>query len=378
MSIDLVLDSTNVQSTDNQLAEQADNILSEIEKLTPEEQAMVKSFSEKIDLTNNDIVMNYGNTVQKQSSTVTSKTLQSVRTKDTGSAGQLMVQMACAMNGLEGNDSDSNFIQKICNKVRLSAKGFIVKNENAEKALTRIEKQLDGHRLVLEKDVARLEDLYNENWEIFKALTLYIKAAEIAMEKARNTTLVQLNAKAQETGLPEDATKASDFESQIDEFDKQVQNLRLTRTVCLQTAPQIRMLQRSDMSMARKLKSSIVNTIPLWKNKITMSIMLEDNKKAIEAQNALDDATNRMLKEQAEQFHMAVVESAKASQRGIIDIDTINAVNDEIVSAISDWVDIEEQGRRDRQQAVQILTNSEKQLVSGVLSSAKEAEHLKQ
>jgi uncharacterized protein YaaN involved in tellurite resistance len=286
--------------------------------------------------------------------------------------------MACAMNGLEGNDSDSNFIQKICNKVRLSAKGFIVKNENAEKALARIEKQLDGHRLVLEKDVARLEDLYNENWEIFKALTLYIKAAEIAMEKARNTTLVQLNAKAQETGLPEDATKASDFESQIDEFDKQVQNLRLTRTVCLQTAPQIRMLQRSDMSMVRKLKSSIVNTIPLWKNKITMSIRLEDNKKAMEAQNALDDATNRMLKEQAEQFHMAVVESAKASQRGIIDIDTINAVNDEIVSAISDWVDIEEQGRRDRQQAVQILTNSEKQLVSGVLSSAKKAEHLKQ
>ena len=122
MSIDLVLDSTNAQSTDNQLTEQADNILSEIEKLTPEEQATVKSFSEKIDLTNNDIVMNYGNTVQKQSSTVTSKTLQSVRTKDTGSAGQLMVQMACAMNGLEGNDGDNSFIQKICNKVRLSAK----------------------------------------------------------------------------------------------------------------------------------------------------------------------------------------------------------------------------------------------------------------
>ena len=165
--------------------------------------------------------------------------------------------------------------------------------------------------------------------------------------------------------------KADEFAKQCDQFDKQVHNLRLTRTNCLQSAPQIKMIQHSDMDMAMKLQSSIVNTMPLWRKQIAMAIVQQNNIKATEASNAVDDLTNRMLKEQAAQFHIAVVESAKASQRSIIDTDTIDYVNNEITGAVLDYIAIEEQGRKDRQAAVQVIANSEKKLISDILSAKK-------
>ncbi|MED9970429.1 MAG: toxic anion resistance protein [Ruminococcus sp.] len=372
MAIDLVLDGAPAAEAqpDTQLAVTTESVLKEVENLTPEEQAQIESFSSKIDIHKSEIVMNYGATIQKQSAAIATKTLQDVKTKNTGEVSQLLVQMVTTMNDLEGGKDNGGFISNFFKKVKGQVTTYRVKNESAEKTLERIEKQLEGHKLTLQKDIAMLDDLYDENWQTFKALTLYIKAAELALDKARNEELPALYAKAQETGLPEDAMKADEFAKQCDQFDKQVHNLRLTRTNCLQSAPQIKMIQHNDEDMAMKLQSSIVNTMPLWRKKIAMSIAINNNLEAVEASNAVDDITNRMLREQAEQFHMSVVKSAEASQRSIIDVETIDYVNKEITGAVMDYIAIEQKGRADRQNAIGIIANSERELVQGVLSAA--------
>lgn len=371
MAIDLVLDGAETAAQPTALAPEVttESVLAEVEQLTPEEQKQIEQFAGKIDIHKSEIVMNYGATIQKQSASIATKTLQDVKTKNTGEVSSLLIEMVGAMNGLSGGEDKGGFIQRFMQKVKGKALTVRTRNESAEKTLERIEKQLEGHKLVLQKDIAMLDDLYNENWETFKALTLYIKAAELALDKARNEELPALYAKAQETGLPEDAMKADEFAKQCDQFEKQVHNLRLTRTNCLQSAPQIKMIQHNDMDMAMKLQSSIVNTMPLWRKKIAMSIALNNNMQAVAASNAVDDLTNKMLREQAEQFHLSVVESAKASQRSIIDIETIDYVNKEVTGAVLDYIAIEQQGQKDRQNAVAVIARSEQELVQGVLSA---------
>ncbi|MBQ1839657.1 MAG: toxic anion resistance protein [Ruminococcus sp.] len=371
MAIDLVLDGVDNAPAPSSVAPAVttETVLAEVEQLTPEEKAQIEQFAGKIDLHKSEIVMNYGATIQKQSASIATKTLQDVKTKNTGEVSSLLIEMVGAMNGLSGGEDHGGFIQRFMQKVKGKAITTRTRNESAEKTLERIEKQLEGHKLTLQKDIQMLDLLYDENWETFKALTLYIKAAEMALDKARNEELAALYAKAQETGLPEDAMKADEFAKQCDQFDKQVHNLRLTRTNCLQSAPQIKMIQHNDMDMAMKLQSSIVNTMPLWRKKIAMSIALNNNMQAVAASNAVDDLTNRMLREQAEQFHLSVVESAKASQRGIIDIETIDYVNKEVTGAVLDYIAIEQQGQRDRQNAVKVIAQSEQELVQGVLSA---------
>ena len=372
MAIDLVLDGAETAAQPTALAPEVttDSVLAEVEQLTPEEQQQIEQFAGKIDIHKSEIVMNYGATIQKQSASIATKTLQDVKTKNTGEVSSLLIEMVGAMNGLSGGEDKGGFIQRFMQKVKGKALTVRTRNESAEKTLERIEKQLEGHKLVLQKDIAMLDALYDENWETFKALTLYIKAAELALNKAKNEELPALYAKAQETGLPEDAMKADEFAKQCDQFEKQVHNLRLTRTNCLQSAPQIKMIQHNDMDMAMKLQSSIVNTMPLWRKKIAMSIALNNNMQAVAASNAVDDLTNKMLREQAEQFHLSVVESAKASQRSIIDLETIDYVNKEVTGAVLDYIAIEQQGQKDRQNAVAVIAKSEQELVQGVLSAA--------
>ena len=348
----------------------AEQVLSQVEQLSPEEKAQVEAFAERIDLHKPEIVTNYGATVQKQSAAIATKTLQDVKTKNTGEVSDLLVQMVVAMDGMEGGKDQSGFLSGLLKKLKVSAKSIQARNESAEKTLERIEKQLEGHKLGLQKDIAMLDALYEENWETFKALTMYIRAAEIALERARNGELQELYRRAQESGLPEDAMVADNFAKTLDQFEKQIHNLRLTRTSCLQSAPQIKMLQHNDEDMVIKLQSSIVNTMPLWRKKIAMAIAIQNNLQAANAANAVDDLTNRMLREQAAQFHTGVVESAKASQRSIIDIETIDYVNKEITGAVLDYIAIEQKGAQDRKAAVSVIANSERELVQGILSAA--------
>ena len=373
--IKLVLDgvpeagkTTAIADTSAQM-ETAQTVLNEVEKLSEEERAQVEQFSKQIDLHKSEIILNYGATVQKQSAAIATKTLQDVKTKNTGEVSDLLVQMVVAMDGLEGGKNHGGFLSNLLNKLKISAKSIRTRNESAEKTLERIEKQLEGHKLSLQKDVAMLDSLYDENWETFKALTMYIKAAEIALDNARNVELVELYAKAQASGLPEDAMEADSFAKMCDQFEKQVHNLRLTRTSCLQSAPQIRMLQHNDEDMMMKLQSSIVNTMPLWRKKIAMSIAINNNLMAAEATKKVDDLTNKMLREQAEQFHLGVIESANASQRAIIDVETIDYVNKEITGAVLDYIAIEQKGAADRKAAVGVIANSERELVAGLISA---------
>lgn len=348
---------------------QAQKMLAEVEKLSDEERLQVEQFADKIDLHKTEIITNYGATVQKQSAAIATKTLQEVKTKNTGEISHLLCEMVVAMDGMEGGKNQGGFLSNFLKKVKGTALNVRTRNESAEKTLERIEKQLEGHKLNLQKDIAMLDDLYDENWQTFKALTMYIKAAELALENARNGELQELYAKAQTSGLPEDAMLADSFAKNCDQFEKQVHNLRLTRTSCLQSAPQIRMIQHNDEDMTMKLQSSIVNTMPLWRKKIAMSIAINNNLQAAEAANAVDDLTNRMLREQATQFHIGVVESAKASQRSIIDTETIDFVNKEITGAVLDYIAIEQKGAEDRRAAVQVIANSERELVQGILSA---------
>ncbi len=352
-----------------ELAVTAEQVLSEVENLSDEEKAQIEEFADKIDLHKSEIVTNYGATIQKQSAAIATKTLNDVKTKNTGEISGLLVEMVAAMDGMEGGKDQGNFLTNLLNKLKVNAKSVVVRNENAEKTLERIEKQLEGHKLTLQKDVTMLDDLYEENWQTFKALTMYIKAAELALDKARNGELKELYAKADASGLPEDAMLADNFAKTCDQFDKQIHNLRLTRTSCLQSAPQIKMIQHNDEDLQMKLQSSIVNTMPLWRKKIAMAIAVQNNLTAARAANAVDDLTNRMLREQAAQFHTAVVESAQASQRSIIDTDTIDYVNKEITGAVLDYIAIEQQGARDRAEAVKVIANSERELVQGVLTA---------
>ncbi|WP_407383377.1 toxic anion resistance protein [Ruminococcus sp.] len=371
--IKLVLDGAQEPETptpsSDEIAVSTQEVLAQVENLSEEEQAQIKEFAEKIDLHQPNIVVNYGATVQKQSAAIASKTLQDVKTKNTGEVSDLLVEMVVAMDGMEGGNDHSGFLSNFFKKIKTSATSIRTRNENAEKTLERIEKQLEGYKLGLQKDIAMLEELYDENWQTFKALTMYIKAAELALDKARNEELPALYQKAQETGLPEDALIADNFSKSCDQFEKQVHNLRLTRTTCLQSAPQIKMIQHNDEDMQMKLQSSIVNTMPLWKKKIAMSIAINNNLQAARASQAVDDLTNRMLREQAAQFHIGVVESATAAQRSIIDTDTIDYVNKEIVDAVLDYIAIAEKGAQDRKEAVNVIANSERELVQGILSS---------
>lgn len=371
--IKLVLDGAEEQETaaaaTNELAVSTEQVLAQIENLSEEEQAQIQQFADKIDLHKAEIVTNYGATIQKQSAAIASKTLQDVKTKNTGEVSDLLVQMVVAMDGMEGGNDHSGFLSNFLKKIKTSATSLRTRNENAEKTLERIEKQLEGYKLGLQKDIAMLEDLYEENWQTFKALTMYIKAAELALDKARNEELPALYQKAEQSGLPEDALQADNFAKSCDQFEKQVHNLRLTRTTCLQSAPQIKMIQHNDEDMQMKLQSSIVNTMPLWKKKIAMSIAINNNLQAARASQAVDDLTNKMLREQAAQFHIGVVESATAAQRSIIDTDTIDYVNKEIVGAVLDYIAIEEKGAQDRKAAVNVIANSEKELVKGILTA---------
>ena len=262
--LDGVPESEQTPAQREELAVTTRQVLTEVERLTPEEQAQIEAFSDKIDLHKSEIVVNYGATVQKQSAAIATKTLQDVKTKNTGEISGLLVEMVSAMDGLEGGKDQGGFLSGLLRKVKKSAVSVRTRNESAEKTLDRIEKQLEGHKLNLQKDIAMLDALYDENWDTFKALTMYIKAAELAVEKAKNGELAELYAKAEASGLPEDAMKADNFAKSINQFEKQVHNLRLTRTSCLQSAPQIRMIQQNDQDMAMKLQSSIVNTMPLW------------------------------------------------------------------------------------------------------------------
>ncbi len=364
--IKLVLDGDPADGAspfENGMAITSEQLLAQVESMTAEEELQISQFSRKIDLRKTEVAANYGVTVQKQSAAIASKTLDGVKSMRTEEIGGLLVRLVASIDSLEDGNDKGGVLSGFFRKFSVSAEDMNIRKENAEITIDMIERQLEGHKLTLRKDIILLNELYEENWQLYKALTMYIKAAELALERARTIELAALSQRAQITGRAEDSMFADIFSGNCDQFEKQLDQLILTRTICLQSAPQILMLKRSDEDLLIKLQSSIVNTIPLWKKKAAMSAAMNNNLKAARAVATLDGLTNNMLKDQASQLRMSLAESVKQVQRDPVEASTVEFVNREIIGAVMDYMDAEQKGAQNRHIAADAVSRSQQELV---------------
>ncbi len=345
-------------------AEPEENVLSEAEL------KMVDDFVKKIDISNSTAVMNYGVGTQKNLAAFSEKTLNTVKTKDLGEVGNMITDLVTDLKSFDITEEDKGFLglfKKSGNKLQ----SMKVKYDSVEKNVEAVSNKLEEHQATLMKDVASLEQMYNLNLNYFKELSMYILAGKKKLKLLRETELVELQQKAQRTGLAEDAQAAKDFASMCDRFEKKLYDLQLSRTIALQTGPQIRMLQDADTVMAEKIQSTIVNTIPLWKNQMVIAIGVQHANDAAKAQREVSDATNALLKKNAEQLKIATIEAAKESERGIVDIETIRNTNEMLITTMDEVLTIQKEGKEKRREAEKELAQIEKQLKDKLMEAAK-------
>lgn len=360
--IKLVLDGD--PGAENSAATTSEQLLARVEDLTAEEELQVSQFSRTIDLRKTDVASNYGATVQKQSAAIATKTLDGVKSMRTEEISGTLVRLVAAIDSLEGGSDQGGVLSGFFRKFSVSSDDMNIRRENAEIIISMIEKQLEGYKLTLRKDIILLNELYEENWQLYKALTMYIKAGESALERVRTTELTALEQNARITGRAEDSMRAEIFSGNCDQFENQLHQLMITRTICLQSAPQILMLKRSNEDMLIKLQSSIVNTIPLWRKKAAMSAAMNNNLKAARAVGTLDGLTNNMMMDHASRLRMSLAESVKHAQRDTVDASTIEFVNREIIGAVTDYMEAEQASYRNRRAAADAVYRSEQELVN--------------
>lgn len=315
--------------------------------LTPEEQKIVDDFAAQIDLTNTQQIMQYGVGSQKKIADFSESALNSVRTKDMGEIGQMLTDVVGELRNFEEDEETKGFLgffKKSANKLE----NIKAKYDKADANINKIVTAMEEHQIVLLKDVAMLDKMYELNLNYFKELSMYILAGKQKLDHAKTVELPELVAKAQASGLPEDTQAANDFSAQIDRFEKKIYDLELTRTVSLQMAPQIRLIQSNDTAMSEKIQSTLVNTIPLWKSQMVIAIGLNHSTEAARAQREVSDMTNALLKKNAETLKLATVETAKEAERGIIDIETLTQTNQTLISTFDEVMKIQEEGRAKR------------------------------
>ena len=310
--------------------------------------------------------MEYGAVAQKKMAEFSQDTLEKTRTKDMGAVGSLLTDVVSQVKNFDTSTETKGFLG-LFKKSKQKITTLKAKYDDAEANITKICNSLETHQATLLKDVALLDKMYDLNMDTYKEITMYILAGKQKLEEARNGELQELKKKAEETGKAEDAQAYRDFSDQCDRFEKKLYDLDLTRTISMQTAPQIRMLQNSDTQMAEKIQSVIVNTIPLWKNQMVIALGIAHSTEAIEAETAVTNATNDLLKQNAAALHTATVEAAKANQRGIVDIETLKQTNAELINSLTDVMKVQEEGREKRAAAEQDLRRMEQELKDKLL-----------
>ena len=328
--------------------------------LTTEEKQMVAQFAQQIDLTNSQMILQYGAGTQKKMADFSEKALDNVRTKDLGEIGELLTDVVKELKEF-GEEEEKGFLvffKKQANKLT-SMKAQYAK---AETNINQIVKALDSHQVVLLKDIAVLDKMYELNLTYFKELTMYIMAGKQKLEEVRTTQLQELIQKAQRTGLAEDAQVAKDLDSMCNRFEKKLHDLELTRQVSLQTAPQIRLVQGNNTMMVEKIQSTIVNTIPLWKSQMVIALGIEHSAQASAAQREVTDMTNALLRKNAEKLKMATIDTAKESERGIVDMETLKYTNESLISTLDEVLRIQQEGRQKRQEAEGEMRRMENEL----------------
>uniref|UniRef100_UPI00405671BA toxic anion resistance protein n=1 Tax=Agathobacter sp. TaxID=2021311 RepID=UPI00405671BA len=318
--------------------------------LTPEEQKMVNDFAAQIDLTNTQLILQYGAGSQKKIADFSETALNNVRTKDMGEIGQMLTDVVAELKDFDEEEEEKGFFglfKKSSNKLA----NMKAKYDKAEANINKICEAMEAHQITLLKDVAMLDKMYELNLNYFKELSMYILAGKQKLNEARTKELPQLLAKAEQSGLPEDTQKAKDFTEMCNRFEKKIYDLELSRTVSLQMAPQIRLIQNNDTVMSDKIQSTLVNTIPLWKSQMVIAIGLNHATEASAAQREVSDMTNALLKKNAEQLKLATIETARESERGIVDIETLQQTNQTLISTLDEVMKIQEEGREKRKNA---------------------------
>ena len=351
-----------------QVEEKKEDTLS---KFTPDEQRQIRAVADKIDIKDSNAVLSYGATAQRKVSDFADGALESVRAKDMGETGQVLTSLLVELKS--NSEEKKSFLGKLFGSAEKNFERLKAQYSTTEANIDRLVKLLEGHEEQLLKDIAQLDKLYDKNKLYFKEVSMYIEAGKLALEKAKTVTLPELEAKAKETGAIEDTQAAQDYADMITRFEKKIYVLELSRTVCLQTAPEIRMVQNSDTIMSEKIRSTIVNVIPMWKTQMVLALNNYHTQKAIVAQHAVTEATNEMLKKNAESLHQSTVDTAKASERGIVDIETLQHTNQELITAIDEIIQIQEDGKVARAEAEKELARIEQELKDKMLGIAANA-----
>ncbi|MCR5301540.1 MAG: toxic anion resistance protein [Lachnospiraceae bacterium] len=340
--------------------------------LSPEDQAKVEQFMSQIDIKDSQFVLQYGAAAQKNVAEFSEGALASVKTKDMGEIGSMLTGVVTELRGFSVEEQKGGFLG-LFKKGGNQLTSLKAKYDKAEVNVNKIVKAMEGHQQVLLKDVAMLDKMYEENLDYFKQLSLYIIAGKKKLEEAKTKELPTLLKKAEDTGLQEDSQAARDYASMIERFEKKIYDLELTRNISMQMAPQIRLIQSNDTVMAEKIQSTLVNTIPLWKSQMVIAIGLDHSQDAAKAQREVTDMTNELLKKNAEALKVATIESAKESERGIVDIETLTATNQMLIETFDEVIKIQADGREKRRAAETELVRIETEMKDKILEISKES-----
>ena len=335
--------------------------------LTPEEQKVVADFAEKIDLTNSTMVLQYGSAAQKKVASFSDTALSKVRTKDLGEIGGEISSLVVELKGFDIDENEKKGLFGLFKSTGNKITAMKAKYDSAEVNVNKIAAALEGHQVQLMKDVVMLDQLYAMNLNYHKELSMYIIAGKKKLAQERATTLVELQNKAKASGLAEDAQAANDFAQLCDNFEKKLHDLELTRMVSVQMSPQIRLVQNNDKLMTEKIQSTLVNTIPLWKSQMVLALGLAHSEQAVKAQKEVTDMTNELLKKNAAKLKQSTIETAKESERGIVDLETLQATNRSLIETLDEVVKIQDEGRARRRAAEEELGRLEGELKQKLL-----------
>ncbi|MFQ8998332.1 toxic anion resistance protein [Allofournierella massiliensis] len=339
-----------------------DPLAEEAAKLSPEEQKMVEDFAARIDVANSQMVLQYGAATQKKVGDFSEAALDKVRTKDLGEVGEALASLVGELKNFDAEEEESKGFFGFFKKAGNNIDQLKTKYAKAETNVERIEAMLEAHQVQLLKDIALMDKMYQMNMLYFKELTMYILAGKKKLAQVRANELQQAMDKAKASGLPEDAQAARDLSDMCDRFEKKLYDLQLTRTISIQMGPQIRLLQNNDTMMAEKIQTSIVNTIPLWKSQMVLALGLAHSRQAIDAQRAVSDMTNELLKKNAAALKQGTIDTAKESERGIVDIETLQQTNKGLIETLDELAKIQTEGKQKRAAAEQELGRIEGEL----------------
>ena len=341
-----------------------EEVQEEVKKQTfsPEEQAQIDEFAKKIDITNSSLVFQYGAGTQQNIASFSDTALNNVRSKDLGEVGDMITSLIGELKSFDAGEEEKKGILGFFRKKGDQLDAMKMKYNKAETNVEKIQSMLEGHQVQLLKDIAMLDKMYDLNMAYFKELSMYILAGKKKLADVRANELQQAMDKAKVSGLPEDAQAARDLADQCERFEKKLYDLELTRNISLQMGPQIRLLQNNNTMMAEKIQSTIVNTIPLWKNQMVLALGLAHSQQAMQAERAVTDMTNDLLKKNAEALKMGTIETAKESQRGVVDIETLQQTNKSLIETLDELNKIQSEGRAKRAAAEQELNRIEDEL----------------